>query len=639
MQDSLYLQRLRIVTFENKIAYDEQFHRGVNIIRGQNSSGKSTIIRFIFFALGGAYCEFVPEALKCKYVMAEVCVNNEIVITLKRYLEVNAQQRANPKSPMYIYYGTLDESLEDKKKDAWQKFGYNTSSERRSFSNILFEMLGLPEVKSDSNITMHQLLRLVYLDQESPTESLFYFERFDKELTRETVAEVLLGVYDEDLYNAKLDLLSVQGELKESKGTIKIANAFFANPMTKSSAAIQSYLSNLADEISRLTEEIVKTRETTIKAKVKTREYENLQSKVSAIRRQKLDLENDIRNLEMEILDSKFFIATLSKKIEALESSIATRDYLDKLPLEYCPECLSKLNTNVPEGHCRLCKSPIDNTQGKAQALRIKLEIEFQIRESEQLLAQNEELKTGKDVELKSVKSYLRTAQSQLDSSLKNVRTTADEQLDQLIQTKGFKEGEILQYKTFLETALQYESLLKHHEELLQKESKLTRFIEAKASILKQKRREIDKNVSETGIYLLKHDELRQTEFQSTNTDDFTIDYKQNLAYISNQYIKLSASSGFYLKMAARFAIFLASLKNSDMRYPRLLFSDNMEDKGMEEDRAKNFQRTIIKYLQEIDNDNYQLIYATSMCADEYDNEQYTIGEKYSENNKSLKNL
>lgn len=339
----------------------------------------------------------------------------------------------------------------------------------------------------------------------------------------------------------------------------------------------------------------------------------------------------------MEILDSKFFIATLSKKIEALDSSIATRDYLDKLPLEYCPECLSKLDTNVPEGHCRLCKSLIDNTQGKAQALRIKLEIGFQIRESEQLLAQNIELKTEKENELKSVMVSLRTAQSQLDSSLKNVLTTADEQLNQLIQTKGFKEGEILQYKSFLETALQYESILKHHEELQQKESELTRFIEAKAFTLKQKRREIDRNVSKIGIYLLKHDELRQTEFQSA--DDFTIDYKQNIAYISNQYIKLSASSGFYLKLSARFAIFLASLKNSAMRFPRLLFSDNMEDKGMEENRSKNFQRTIIKYLQEIGNDNYQLIYATSMCADEYDNDQYTIGEKYSENNKSLKNL
>ena len=75
MQNSLFLQRLRIMTLDNQIAYDEQFHKGVNIIRGQNSSGKSTIIRFIFFALGGAYSEFVPEALRCKYVMAEVCVN------------------------------------------------------------------------------------------------------------------------------------------------------------------------------------------------------------------------------------------------------------------------------------------------------------------------------------------------------------------------------------------------------------------------------------------------------------------------------------------------------------------------------------------------------------------------------------
>lgn len=637
MQDSLFLQRLRIVTLENKIAYDEQFHKGVNIIRGQNSSGKSTIIRFIFFALGGAYCEFVPEALKCRYVMAEVCINENTVITLKRYLDVNAEQRANSKSPMYIYYGTLEESLKDKKKDVWQKFGYNVSSERRSFSNILFEMLGLPEVKSDSNITMHQILRLVYLDQESPTDSLFYFERFDKELTRETIAEVLLGVYDEDLYNAKLDLLSVQGELKETKGTIKIANDFFANPETKSSTAIQSYLLSLTDEITHITEEITKLRSSKIKAKVKNREYENLQLEVSALRKRQLDLENDIKNLEMEILDSQFFVATLSKKIEALDSSIATRDYLDKLPLEYCPECLSKLDTNVPEGHCRLCKSPIDNTQGKAQALRIKLEIEFQIRESEQLLAQNKELKSKKELELKSVKTSLRTTQSQLDLALKNVRTTTDEQLDQLIQTKGFKEGEILQYKTLLETALQYESLLEHHDKLLHKESVLSRFIGARTEQMKRKRQETDKNVSETGIYLLKHDELRQDEFQ--NVDDFTIDYKQNIAYISNRYIKVSASSGFYLKMAARFAIFLASLKKSEMRYPRLLFSDNMEDKGMEENRAKNFQRTIIKYLQEIGNDNYQLIYATSMCADEYDNERYTIGEKYSENNKSLKNI
>ena len=174
MQNSLFLQRLRIMTLDNKVAYDEQFHRGVNIIRGQNSSGKSTIIRFIFFALGGAYSEFVPEALQCKYVMAEICINGDTVVTLKRYLEVNQDKKVNSKVPMYIYYGTLDECLEDKRKDVWKKFGYISTDKTKSFSNVLFRMLGLPVVKADSNITMHQILRLIYLDQESPTNSLFF---------------------------------------------------------------------------------------------------------------------------------------------------------------------------------------------------------------------------------------------------------------------------------------------------------------------------------------------------------------------------------------------------------------------------------------------------------------------------------
>lgn len=46
MQNNLFLNRLIIMTEEGETAYDEYFHKGVNIIHGQNSSGKSTIIRF-----------------------------------------------------------------------------------------------------------------------------------------------------------------------------------------------------------------------------------------------------------------------------------------------------------------------------------------------------------------------------------------------------------------------------------------------------------------------------------------------------------------------------------------------------------------------------------------------------------------
>ena len=64
--------------------------------------------------------------------------------------------------------------------------------------------MGMPIVQGDNNITMYQLLRLLYIDQESPTSSLFLYDPFDKQTNRETVADLLMGIFDSDLYAAKL---------------------------------------------------------------------------------------------------------------------------------------------------------------------------------------------------------------------------------------------------------------------------------------------------------------------------------------------------------------------------------------------------------------------------------------------------
>lgn len=656
MPNSLFLQRLRIVTLSGDVAYDEPFHRGVNIIRGQNSSGKSTIVRFIFFIMGGCYGDFVPEALKCDYVMAEVCINDNKVITLKRYLEKRHDGRVNGYAPMYFYYGTMDEALEHH--DGWQKYGYKTTADRRSFSNVLFEIMGLPEFKADSNITMHQILRLIYLDQESPLSSLFFFEQFDKEIIRETVSDLLMGLYDQNLSDAKLEHLSVLKKIEETAVAIKYTGETLANPDAKSVAFIRTIIDNLTKEIKENTEKVQVLRRKSLElensfdssGREQDRqqvnqppkyEYQRLQEQIVSYRKDCVDLETDIQQLKAEQKDNKYFISALLSKIEALDRSIATRDYFDSLHLEYCPECLTKIDDSVDDGHCRLCKSPVDNSKGKTQAIRIRLELDFQIRESRLLMQANENVLLEKETLLNTKKQLLVTAQKQYDNAVKNVRSSQDEEIDQLIQEIGYKEGDINQYRTMLEQAERYESLQKQMENLKAQDIKLRRYIQAAEYRIGQNKKAIKRSISASGVYMLKNDQDRQTEFMQAS--DFEVSYKQNIAYISNQRIKLSASSEFYLKMAARFALFFASMQVPSMMYPRLMFSDNMEDKGMEEERAKNFQRMIVKRLNEIEElksenkHGYQLIFATSNIAEELNTDEYVVGDYYTQSNKSLK--
>ncbi|MBR1491273.1 MAG: AAA family ATPase [Bacteroidaceae bacterium] len=642
MQNNLFLQRLRIVTLQKQVAYDQRFHRGVNIIRGQNSSGKSTIIRFIFFALGGCYTDFVPEARRCHYVMAEVSING-MVITLQRFIELNAEGKVNGQVPMYIFFGPMDEGMNSLNFTQWKRFPYDTTSKTRSFSNVLFELMGLPEVKAESNITMHQILRLIYLDQESPVNSLFLQEPFDKEITRETVANLLLGVYNQNYSQSKIDLIATQRKIDELKQSIRITGDFLRDKRTKSSQFIRDEIAQLDHEIEICSEQVKAFRELDTNSQLESLspkqklEYQRMKDDIASRRRECGKLETIIFQFEEEIKDSRFFITSLKKNIEDIKHSIAAREFFDTQHLELCPECLTRLDNHVEDGHCPLCKSPIDNSRGRSQAVRIQLELEHQISESEQLLKSNVEKLDEKKAQLRRMRRQLTAAQRHYDDAINFVRSSYEERIDELLRRKGYNEGLMSQFQTLLEYAERYERYQYQLGEQQTREKKIRAYIEAADEKIRADREIIDEHVSRNGVFLLHSDQERQAEFMKAQK--FVIAYNQNIAYITDRYSKLSASSSFYLKMVARFALFFTSLEVDSMKYPRLLLSDNMEDKGLEVERGINFQKTVVSRLQDVNEQTYQVIFATSFIDDELNKPEYTVGDYYTQRNKSLKNV
>jgi hypothetical protein len=626
---TLFLKRLIVRTYNNSIAYDETFHSGVNIIRGVNSSGKSTIANFIFYILGGAYNNWTSEALRCKEVIAEVILNGAL-ITLKRNISQKLLE------PMSIYWNSYEESKNDSTN--WQTYPYKQSTNLVSYTNVLFNALGFPEVKNDldSNITMHQILRLLYIDQDTPTQSLFRFERFDLPLTREAISEILLGIYDDTLYTQRLNLKHSVKESDEKKREFENLNKVFGQTGNVTNIfGVQKEIENTKNELLEIEKNITDLRNQQV---IKTTKKTELNSET--VQKELSDVKNNIRNLQthinqyvLEIADSRQFIATLEKRISELNNSLITRQILGELPLTHCPQCLSALDNHIADGHCFLCKQPLAEEAERANAKRLLQEMELQIKESKSLLQEKERKYTTYFGELPTQVEKARALQKQLDISIENPQSTRDERIDNLLIAKGGAEKKI-EYLTQQIKAVELIELLK--KELAELEAlikSLNLEIFQKEEFQKMNYQIAMEKIRDITLFILQNDLERQEQFRSGKKVE--IDFLRD-TYSLDDENNFSASSKTYFKNAVLFSIFFASLELNFFRYPRFIICDNMEDKGMEKVRTQNFQE-LITALSDKYEIEHQIIFTTSMVSDNLNNQPYCVGEEYDRNNKTLK--
>ncbi|MCG2417950.1 hypothetical protein K8089_02870 [Aequorivita sp. F47161] len=631
MNNQLVLNSLKIYTNSGKVAYYEKFKAGINIIRGENSSGKSTISHFIFYVLGGAFNNWVDEALECNSVLAEVNLNG-IIAVLKREVSTSSNQ------PMYIYWGALEEATKSTEPGHWTKFPYSATSNKKSLSNVLFEKLNIPTVYGEANITMHQILRLLYIDQDSPTNSLFFYEQFDTSLTRKTIAELLLGIYNEKLYENRLTKRELTKKVEILEGEIKGMKRLSENPLMLQPshllATIDSLRSN-KDKIAVEIENLKSNKKRAVYTKKSKLEFQVLQKKALELRREVEALDEKIFSLEYEIQDTTFFLEMLESKIQSIKNSLKTKERLNDFPLVFCPECLSSLE-KTNEDNCGLCKQPLESKNAANALSKMQQEISFQIIESKRI--RERQINELADLRAKKEKmdAELTTSQKAVNHSIEDVQSVRDERIDSLLVEIGEIDGQIMQFTTLLETATKFQQfqddLLKHKARL----KELNEVIKHQEFAQSALANSTSEQIEEFALDLLHEDLNREDGFKEA--ESLKIDYGSNAIYVDDRQKRFSASSNFYLKNTVRFALFFASLELPEMRFPRFILCDNMEDNGIEERRAKNFQRLIINKAEAYPKKSYQIIYTTSYIPEEFNNSEYCVGKFYSNegNNKTL---
>lgn len=635
LDPSLRLSRL-VVLKGGQRAYDEEFHAGVNIIRGVhgegNSVGKSTIADMIFFALGGDLTQWKPEAASCDQVFAEVVLNGSVV-TLRREIAEASQQ------PMWVYFGDFN-TASGAGADGWQRYSYRRMSDRESFSQVLFRLMDMPEVpaEAESNITMHQLLRLMYVDQMTPVDRIFRAERNDSALRRQAVGDLLCGVFDARLYPAQL-------ELRDKEKAYEAATQQYGALNRVLTAAGESFNLDFVEARRRSLEADIAAIQAEIQA-LKTHRFDARQlvpgqSSIVATIKGDLDRVNgDISELQVQIGQLTYNIADADTLIDEIQRTLVrlregevASSTLGPINFLFCPGCFSPLKDPDHEHQCKLCRSDVEPDGDRSRFARMRNELEIQFKESSQLQAKRREelaAATARAGKLTGVRDAL--AREYLNLT-RNYLTEADAQIDQLNSRLGYSERELIELQRERQLAEQMATLSRTRAELNEDIARLKENITLWREQRDRQQGNVYRMIQERTAAILARDVHTEAEF--TEESDVYFDFSEDRVTVNGK-SGFSASSLTIIRNAFHLALHWVACTSPILRYPRFLLLDNIEDKGMTEQRSQNFQRLVAE-LSESTETAHQIIFTTSMVDPGLDESDMTVGERYSFTNKTLK--
>jgi hypothetical protein len=627
LKPSLSLSRL-VVSRHGSIVYDQKFHLGVNIIRGTNSHGKSTVADLIFFALGGDMTKWKQEALTCDFVFAEIRAN-DATLTLKREIRVERMQS------LQIFFGDYESAVKSAVQ-GWMVFPYKRTEQTESFSQALFRALQMPETTGDgsSNITMHQLLRLIYIDQMTTPDSLLRFQEFDSSLTRRTVVDYLFGVYDNFLYQEQLELREAKRQQEIARGQQnQLEAALDKAEIEIDPVKLKAKLEDLQKKLAETDEQLSKSQETQQATRVSQKdESAPIVTALTATKKDIYRLNNELQELGLDIEDSQQFISSLEVRLAALDDANVAREVLGSLPLIFCPQCLSPLQTAHEDGTCSLCKQQLDGETTKQQVARMRQEIALQIKESKAILLSKRQILEKHSTAITRLNEQARIQQAEFERLSKTVQTRRDQKTDKLLVEKGSYERGIQDLLQKMKIVEVLASLLNHGRELAKTIQDLEFSIKRRLDNQKTRYFQALDAIQDRTLYLLKNDLLLEEWFRSARS--VTIDPDNNTFSVDGRN-QFSASSVTYLKNSIHFGILFASLDLDFFRSPRFLLCDNIEDKGMTTERSQNFQRHIVA-MSKAAKVEHQIIFTTSMIDPSLDNAEYCIGPNYKDGHKTL---
>src|SRR5260370_21379662 len=535
------------------------------------------------------------------------------------------------RQPMDVFGGPYEAAMKAPRSE-WTRYPYSRLRTRESFSQALFRLLGVTEGVNEASgtLTMHQLLRLLYADQLSPTDDIFRLEPFDRALIRDTIGRLLCGAYDNRVYANELRIRELDRELNEVSA--QLTNLFRVLGRAGESMTLDwigAERQRLEADERTTQREIEQTERRLYSAqdddKITLAALEKAYSEVQTLQGEIATIRQQRDGLALAIADSDAFIATLEEKLSAMHDASAAVEAIGDIKFTYCPVCFAAISNDTPAGVCHLCRTPFDPERSRNRLAAFINDTAIQLKQSPILQEDRKERLRRTEATFTGLETTWHRASERL-RELQSLPSTEDRsQLRELQRRAGYLQRQLEDLEERAKAAALAHELSERKTQLSETIARLKAENESIQAEQEQRLRKAYNLISMEILYLLRNDLRRQDSFENPERVDFS--FEQNKISVDGQ-TYFSASSRVILKNSFFCGFLFAALKEVFFRHPRFCMLGTVADKGMEPERSHNFQLLIAR-LSAAAAVQHQIIMGTQMIAPDLDNERYTVG-KYS---------
>jgi hypothetical protein len=401
---SAELRVRRVVLKARHRSYEWRFQRGVTVLAGPGSVGKTSLMNLIKWGFGGDAILSPAVRTIGLQVMVEVDLAEHHVGLLRS-----------------IDRGRNRVDVLDTSGEVQRTLSADPGDERRAtVSDFLLESVGIPSVQVPrsaqaitdelTRITFNDVFSYMYLDQDEIARSTIHHIEGYRDIKRRQTFELLYGIMDSDVARIKREIATVAVARERLDADIGAIRPFLERSGQPTQHELDLRETKMASEIAVAEREIA-----LLRRDARARGTSESHSRLSATEAELVRTRQQLAAARLEADAYRRVRSQLAQDLSRAVKAIVATPVFAGFEFEQCPRCLQPLTIDHPDGACRLCGQP-DRESPDAAALNSERErIEAQIRETDGLIADSEARERALDIESDTLEAQFVAVREQID--------------------------------------------------------------------------------------------------------------------------------------------------------------------------------------------------------------------------------